>query len=158
MSSQAISIDDEEYFDQLWDTPELKRIDKRFRRDPYVAIPELLRAGRTVWEVAEAFKSCGLITDFGEGYIVPETDVIHAAAKNGADWEISDVFHTREAAAQRVADEIAAEITHKLTPGVDDFVEVETFLFGFDQRGEAVRVKAQTHIIILPDEGEFGRI
>jgi hypothetical protein len=151
-------MSDDEDFDQLWDTPELKRIGQRVRRDPYIAIPELLRAGRSVWELAKAFPSCGLFTEFGEGYLVPETQVIHASAKNGADWEIADVFHTRLEAAQRVADEVAAEITHKLTPGVDDFVEVETFLFGFDSNGNPVRVKSQTHIIMLPDAEEFGRI
>ncbi len=151
-------MSDDEYFDQLWDTPTLKRIGERFRRDPYIAIPELLRAGRTVWEVAKAFKSCGLVTEFGEGYLVPEVEVIHASAKNGADWEIADVFHTRNEAAQRVADEIYAEITHKLTPGIDDFVEVETFLFGFDSSGNPVRVKPQIHIIMLPDAEELGRL
>jgi hypothetical protein len=160
MNQQAIyDEEDAEYFEQLWDTPELKGIDQRFRRDPYIAIPALLRAGRTVGEVAKAFKSCGLISDFGEeGYIVPDTAVIHASAKSGAEWELADIFRTREEAAQRVADEIAAEITHKLTPGVDDYVEVETFLFGFDAQGAPVRVKPQTHMIILQDDEEFGRI
>lgn len=150
--------EDEEYFDQLWDTPELQRIDNRFRRDPFVAVPELLRAGKTVEEVAKAFKSCGLITDFGAGYIVPNPEVIHAAAKHNAQWELSELNKTRAEVAQQVADEIAEEITYALTPGVDDFIEVETYLFGYDSRGEPVRVKTQTHFIGLRDAGELGRL
>lgn len=155
---QAIDDYDEEQFEQLWDTPELRQIDKRFRRDPYVAVPKLLQAGRTVWEVAKAYKSCALVVDFGEGYIVPDPGVIHAAAKSGAEWELADRFPTRADAAQRIADELAEEIRHGLTFGVDDVVEVETYLFGYDSTGGPVRVSPQTHFITLQDAGDFGRI